>query len=767
MSLNFTDFLSCDNSKTFDIYNADNINELELAVMNNDYDKLITCLSNGDVIFENTNNSRLCVREHDNTCTKFCFKSAVYYAIYMNHNIVRYIKSIVNKLNKKNTFSETLSVQLTDLYNQLLSINNDVNGCGCKKILSLKQRYCDYTSYFHNSEVVSLLNDISEQLKKLSKTDNYDINIGSFDDIYTFDCMHNDYEISSSVDLCNLFVNAHRHYEVNIKILKVLLNQQNYELFKFGILSSFNDMTTHIDTIYDDEIIDINYKSYYDNRNILLLSLYNPNNHTLVNELLDRKVTIPDNIHEILSDLIKAMSIDNFKVVLEYLHQRDIPNINEIIITIINEITDSNLKLELINLLCINHLSSINVYTVVHVLTNNLSLEILEIFYTNKKLIWDNTNIECVRLCIENLKSKELSILLRSNNNLIHGSNTFKPIFEILYKYFNDINNHGPYVELLNVLCEHKIDLEVQDSYKETPILYCVKNSMYWCTTKLIEMGADLFVKNMAGFNTLHIAIKNDDIKMIELLMNHKDVNNKYLINEFAKDQIYNPLLLALHSNISFDITQLLLKNENINLNQRDINGLGILDHIVMSKDLQITDKTKLFNIYLMKSIDLIEANKFDSKPLVVRAVEHDLFDIVILIMDKLIKNKDIDIGYSDMTTALKTNRTNNTINIVVRDNRAPNFYSLVLMYLKQHIATETQMNINKKHNKPVSKVSNLTNLYKMGNINNMQLDDIIKEKNIPSHLNQKQDNHIKQFVLIKLVYVILLMSNAFLEKSL
>jgi hypothetical protein len=51
--------------------------------------------------------------------------------------------------------------------------------------------------------------------------------------------------------------------------------------------------------------------------------------------------------------------------------------------------------------------------------------------------------------------------------------------------------------------------------------------------------------------------------------------------------------------------------------------------------------------------------------------------------MDKLIKDKDIEVDATDIISGIKANRVDN---IVVRDQRGPNFYSLVIMYLKQNL---------------------------------------------------------------------------------
>ena len=86
----------------------------------------------------------------------------------------------------------------------------------------------------------------------------------------------------------------------------------------------------------------------------------------------------------------------------------------------------------------------------------------------------------------------------------------------------------------------------------------------------------------------------------------------------------------------------------------------------------------------MAKNINLLEKNKTDMKPLVVIAVELNYYDIVVLIMNKLLELNEIkfndNINAKDITQLLDGFQQKH---IIVKDQSAPNFYSLVMVYLK------------------------------------------------------------------------------------
>jgi hypothetical protein len=142
-------------------------------------------------------------------------------------------------------------------------------------------------------------------------------------------------------------------------------------------------------------------------------------------------------------------------------------------------------------------------------------------------------------------------------------------------------------------------------------------------------------------------------------------------------------LMLCIESKIPEKLFRILTKIDGINLEYYDTNGMNVLNYIIDSKVLKEDIKYNLVEILIANDINLLEANKVDSKPIVVKAVENDLFNIVVLIMNKLINKAEIQVGDDDIIRYIKYGTSNK---ITVKDTTRPNFYPLVIMYLKQNM---------------------------------------------------------------------------------
>jgi ankyrin repeat protein len=69
------------------------------------------------------------------------------------------------------------------------------------------------------------------------------------------------------------------------------------------------------------------------------------------------------------------------------------------------------------------------------------------------------------------------------------------------------------------VLTKH--DLNVRDSKNNSALFYSVSNSYYEVTKVLLELGANINLKNSLGNTALHKAFMTKNMLMINLLLTH------------------------------------------------------------------------------------------------------------------------------------------------------------------------------------------------------------------------------------------------------
>jgi hypothetical protein len=94
------------------------------------------------------------------------------------------------------------------------------------------------------------------------------------------------------------------------------------------------------------------------------------------------------------------------------------------------------------------------------------------------------------------------------------------------------INNN---IEMLAFLHENFPDIIKEPNTRDyTPLQLAVNLGKQTCVQKLIELGADVNIKNFLGYNLMHLAVINNDIEMLAFLhpksptmINEKDTNEK------------------------------------------------------------------------------------------------------------------------------------------------------------------------------------------------------------------------------------------------
>ena len=216
--------------------------------------------------------------------------------------------------------------------------------------------------------------------------------------------------------------------------------------------------------------------------------------------------------------------------------------------------------------------------------------------------------------------------------------------------------------------------------YNETsPLMASINKSKLVSFELLLKYGANPF-EYINGLNILHYAIIKNKYEFVALVKDYKK-DTRYVLNEITRDdRKMHSIFLAIDSYDPIKCTDMLLQNQSLNYEYKLSNGSNILNYIIRSKN-KLKTKISLFKRYINRNIDL--KNEVDNTPLIIYATEHNMFDIVVMIINKLIETEEIKImGY--------TKNDNDIINILARSNNKKiqlkseiNYCSLVLIYLK------------------------------------------------------------------------------------
>lgn len=217
-----------------------------------------------------------------------------------------------------------------------------------------------------------------------------------------------------------------------------------------------------------------------------------------------------------------------------------------------------------------------------------------------------------------------------------------------------------------------------------TPLMMAISKNKLTAVELLIKYGANPFIYT-SGLNALHYAIQQNKYEIVSFIKDYEKTG-KILINEPTTETLKRTaIFLAIDTKDPIKFTDLLLHNKNIEFNHIMTNGSNILNYILMSRH-KLETKITLFKRYINENIDL--TNQVNDTPLIVYAVENNMFDIVVMIMNKLIQRNEISVvGYEkndNNIIKIISLAGNKKIQIVSKDKSKTNYYPLVVVYLKQ-----------------------------------------------------------------------------------
>ena len=276
-----------------------NNSSLELSILDNNYESVINLLDT-DVEtkykFENGKCHKLCNgnSQHLNECTEnICYKTATYHAIEMNCRAYNTIYSLASNLYKHDLSLRRLCKcchtdddQQSKYSMAVISLIEGFVAAGC--ICRQKKTYLQYYAEdFLNLKVI--YNVITENIdaikeycqKKVDDNDSVKLELEPLESCVHEDISfykitfckkeeHNDTNIVILNDTAKKLLSAFEFYERNMRIFKLILNEQTLEGMMF-FLESVDDEETMISVFHKlirdlDPFIDINYKNkYYDN----------------------------------------------------------------------------------------------------------------------------------------------------------------------------------------------------------------------------------------------------------------------------------------------------------------------------------------------------------------------------------------------------------------------------------------------------------------------------------------------------------------------
>jgi hypothetical protein len=651
-----------------------------------------------------------------------CHKTSVYYALWMNNYYATKIYFIIIEILKTtyiiNYDKEDIEIQkIKNIIKNIIDVFTNINcNCNIKTNVYYNDNNFNYGTIYETYKNIPLLINLLSNLYgytqlQINNDDITDINKIEYDmecfKVNIININDNNNDLYGDIDLQKTHINKleklWNKYKTNNEIVILMFNQQLLEYYKYALDNNLIYIDKTIDEIKKNKYIDVNYQSLFDKHNMYSMTIYKQDAPEILNKLHSIGCHLPEH-YDKDTTIINIMNTNLIKNLKEFIRTCDDKYFFNIY-QIFTEILHYNMmrtidKLEIIEFLVFKGVLD-NVENIISIiLKHELSLQLLEKII-NRKVIINKANIYDITLCIQLIKYRELNLLLKSNITLIDGKNNIIPLFVFLTELKNENELIGK--NILKSLLDNKPNINVKDNLGRTPLILAVimKKNMY--VEMLLKYNSNSFEKDDNGYNCLHHAIINECINIIEQLKdiehnknnetNENDNNSeKKLINEKTNNN-KNALLLALETNMPLKITKILLTVSNIDYYFLNENNDNILHHIINTQ-LTKKEKTEIFKCYIETNIifDLISISNYDSKPLILRAVENNLFHVVIMILCKLLKINEIKLVYDD--TYVKKNdfdiyyllQNNKIKDILPIDTKKINFYPLIILYLKEEI---------------------------------------------------------------------------------
>lgn len=240
-----------------------------------------------------------------------------------------------------------------------------------------------------------------------------------------------------------------------------------------------------------------------------------------------------------------------------------------------------------------------------HLLVKNGNYNIIEKYirkYPEIIYLLNNNDLSFIEL-IDNKKNLE-NIIKLIEPEFINSNNISKKIFNNIL--INAIKNYN--YELVFILLEKKIDLNY-DNYN-LPLNYVCKINDYELIDKFIDSGAEINKFDIYYKTPLIYAIENNNIQSVEKLLKYNNLN----INYSGEFDSYFCLNISIRNN-NIKITELLINfKNNLNFNFQD-KFLNTPLHNILIKNISYPSSL-IFKLIYLTNIDLVNINKVSCREL-------------------------------------------------------------------------------------------------------------------------------------------------------
>lgn len=655
-----------------------------------------------------------------------CKKTSMYYALWLNTLIYsRIFIEIINLLNnspclhfrsqefKENNTDTTdlddISFSLESIYTKIIKLNDSLEVINQYNIL-----YDNESMYFN--KVYNIFDELPTLLVLLDKRYGINNNQLKFTDltnklinpvnkmmswrkslgnIYRYENTNKVIDHNKQVEVISNINNLYKEYKKSTDIVKLLFNQQAYEYFKYNLVHRPYNINKTITQIKVNPCVNIEYVYPNDNNNILSFALKYNDTKDLVSTLFELSKILPVNFS--VMDIVNKGFIGNTKELIRNCNSSYLSDPLDLFNKIIKLKTRSSDTLELVSILIGRGVVD-NVDGIIDMCINHrLSLDMLKIL-ANRENIMKTITLDNLVKCIELKKHMELGLLI-DNRKILLKNKTYDDYLLNIYLQKTNNDTQSNVLTTLDTLLSKQINLETVDSMDRTILINTILEDRASSVERLLEAGSDPFHTDTNGLNSLHYAIIHQKFKIIKMLALKMNKSGTMLVNEPNSSQEY-PIHLAIKTHEPIKTIDHLASGGRLNYNINDINGDNVLHYIIGQKRIPIWIKTKLFRALINKITVLTANSNVDKKPLVIRSVENDYYDIVILLMNNLLQSEEIFI--KDMTF----NETNITIEklitkfkisnqLVPKNSNEPNFYPLVIKYIKDNIHSKNYSSKN------------------------------------------------------------------------
>jgi len=195
---------------------------------------------------------------------------------------------------------------------------------------------------------------------------------------------------------------------------------------------------------------------------------------------------------------------------------------------------------------------------------------------------------------IENENLESVKLLLKDENLIVNKNDRFKRIplnyaaehnllniIELLINHKDILINNrdiegktclicaslNDNVKIINLLLEKKADINIQDNYNYTALMYTIENNFYKSFNTLITVeGINLNLINDNKQNALHLAVMTDNTGMVKKIVENPTTDVNFIGNDNK-----TALLLAVNSKYCNDLADELLVRNDIDINIKDI----------------------------------------------------------------------------------------------------------------------------------------------------------------------------------------------------